>query len=79
MDPHHFHGKDIPHIKLDPKMNIEDLVEVFASSGFNGRQLGEAAKLMTLMNLFTEDEEYEKCAIIKARMDEVNRILKKKK
>ena len=41
--------------------------------------LGEAAKLMTLMNLFTEDEEYEKCAIIKARMDEVNRILKKKK
>ena len=41
--------------------------------------LGEAAKLMTLMNLFTEDEEYEKCAIIKARMDEVNRILRKKK
>ena len=39
--------------------------------------LGEAAKLMTLMNLFTEDEEYEKCAIIKGRMDEVNRILRK--
>ncbi len=39
--------------------------------------LGEAAKLMTLMNLFQEDEEYEKCAIIKQRMDEVNRILKK--
>ena len=49
MDPHHFHGKDIPHIKLDPKMNIEDLVEVFASSGFNGRQLGEAAKLYAKM------------------------------
>ena len=41
--------------------------------------LGEAAKLMTLMNLFKEDEAYEKCAIIKQRMDEVNRILKKKK
>ena len=41
--------------------------------------LGEAAKLMTLMNLFTEDEEYEKCAIIKGRMDEVNKILRKKK
>ena len=41
--------------------------------------LGEAAKLMTLMNLFKEDEEYEKCAIIKGRMDEVNRILKKGK
>ena len=41
--------------------------------------LGEAAKLMTLLNLFQEDEEYEKCAIIKNRMDEINRILKKKK
>jgi len=41
--------------------------------------LGEAAKLMTLMNLFQEDEEYEKCAIIKSRMDEVNKILKKGK
>ena len=39
--------------------------------------LGEAAKLMTLMNMFKEDEEYEKCAIIKGRMEEVNRILKK--
>jgi len=41
--------------------------------------LGEAAKLMTLMNMFQEDEAYEKCAIIKQRMDEVNKILKKKK
>ena len=41
--------------------------------------LGEAAKLMTLMNIFKEDEAYEKCAIIKQRMDEVNRILNKKK
>ena len=39
--------------------------------------LSELAKLMTLMNLFQEDEAYEKCAIIKQRMDEVNRILKK--
>ena len=41
--------------------------------------LGEAAKLMTLMNLFKEDEAYEKCAIIKQRMDEVNQILKRGK
>ena len=41
--------------------------------------LGEAAKLMTLMNLFKEDEAYEKCAIIKQRMDEVNKILKRRK
>jgi deoxyhypusine synthase len=49
VDPHKFHGKDIPHIKLDPKMTIEDLVDVFASSGYNGRQLGEAAKLFAKM------------------------------
>ena len=41
--------------------------------------LGEAAKLMTLMEIFKQDEAYEKCAIIKSRMDEVNKILRKKK
>jgi len=49
VDPHKFHGNDIPYIKLDPKMTIEDLVNVFASSGFNGRNLGEAAKLYAKM------------------------------
>jgi len=49
VDPHKFHGKDIPHIKLDEKMTIEDLINVFASSGFNGRQLGDAAKLYAKM------------------------------
>ena len=49
VDPHKFHGKDIPHIKLDESMTIEDLVNVFASSGFNGRKLGEAAKLYAKM------------------------------
>ena len=41
--------------------------------------LGEAAKLMTLMNICQEDEEYEKCAIIKGRMDVINKILRKYK
>ena len=41
--------------------------------------LGEAAKLMTLMNMFQEEEEYEKCAIIKGRMAQVNKILRKGK
>ena len=41
--------------------------------------LGEAAKLMTLLNLFQDEEAYEKCAIIKQRMDEVNKILKRGK
>ena len=39
--------------------------------------VGEIAKLMTLMNWFQEDEEYEKCAVIKRRLDVVNKILKK--
>ena len=39
--------------------------------------LGEAAKLMTLLNLYQDDEEYEKCAVIKNRMDEINKILRK--
>jgi len=41
--------------------------------------LGEAAKLMTLMEMFKQDEAYEKCAIIKQRMDEVNKILRRYK
>ncbi len=41
--------------------------------------LGEAAKLMTIMEICKQDEEYEKCAIIKGRMNEVNKILKKYK
>ena len=39
--------------------------------------LGEAAKLMTLMNMFKDEEAYEKCAIIKGRMKEINKILKR--
>ncbi len=39
--------------------------------------LGEAAKLMTIMDICKQDEEYEKCAIIKNRMNEINKILRK--
>ena len=39
--------------------------------------VGEIAKLMTLLNWFQEDEEYEKCAVIKRRLDVVNNVLKK--
>jgi len=39
--------------------------------------ISEAAKLMTLLNLFQDKEEYEKCAIVKNRLDEINKILKK--
>ena len=39
--------------------------------------LGEAAKLMTLMNLFEDKEEYEKCSLLKARIKDIKRKLKK--
>ena len=38
--------------------------------------ISEAAKLMTLMNLFEDKEEFEKCAIVKRRLDALNKILK---
>ncbi len=49
MDHHNFRGREIPHIKLNPKTTIEELIEVYSKSGFNGRQLGEAAKLYARM------------------------------
>tara|TARA_R110000822_G_scaffold262322_1_gene386712 strand:+ start:309 stop:590 length:282 start_codon:yes stop_codon:yes gene_type:complete len=40
---------------------------------------GELAKLMTLMDICEQDEEYEKCAVIKNRIDETKRIIRKYK
>ena len=45
VDPHGFGGSDIPHVRISPDMTITDLVDVYAASGYNGRSLGEAAKL----------------------------------
>ena len=39
--------------------------------------ISEIAKLMTLMNLFEDKEEFEKCAIVKRRLDALNDTLKK--
>ena len=38
--------------------------------------LAELAKLMTLINLFTEKEEYEKCSLLKTRIRDIKRKLK---
>ena len=38
---------------------------------------GELAKLMTLMDICKQDEAYEKCAIIKDRIEETKKIIKK--
>ena len=39
--------------------------------------IGNLARYMTLMNLFEDKEEYEKCAICKLKVDNINKILKK--
>ena len=41
--------------------------------------LSELAKLMTLMNLYTDKEEYEKCALLKARIKDIKYRLKEYK
>ena len=38
--------------------------------------LSELAKLMTLMNLYTDKEEYEKCSLLKARIRDIKNRLK---
>ena len=64
---HHVSQSDIAWSVAYQDLELDEEVEA----------LGEAAKLMTLMNMFKEDEAYEKCAIIKGRMEEVNKILKR--
>ena len=38
--------------------------------------LSELAKLMTLMNLYTDKEEYEKCSLLKARIRDIKNKLR---
>ena len=37
--------------------------------------VGELARLMTLLNLYEEREEYEKCHSVKKHLDKVNKIV----
>jgi len=39
--------------------------------------LAELSKLMTLMNLFTDKEEYEKCSLLKVRIRDIKHRLKR--
>ena len=64
---HHVSQSDIAWSVAYQDLELDEEVEA----------LGEAAKLMTIMEICKEDEQYEKCAIIKNRMEEVNRILRK--
>ena len=41
----------------------------------NDHAVGELARLMTLMSMYEEREEFEKCAAVKKHLDKVNRIV----
>jgi len=41
----------------------------------NDHAVGELARLMTLMNIYEEREEFEKCAAVKKHLDKVNKIV----
>ena len=64
---HHVSQSDIAWSVAYQDLDLDEEVEA----------LGEAAKLMTIMEICKEDEQYEKCAIIKNRMEEINKILRK--
>ena len=61
--------------------NSEDAWQVYKELDLSEEvnALGEAARLMTIMEICKQDEQYEKCAIIKNRMEEINKILRKYK
>ena len=63
----HVSSSDIAIEVMDQKLSLTE----------EENSVGELAKYMTLMELFKDKEEYEKCAICKLKLDNVNKILKK--
>jgi len=63
----HVSSSDVAIEVMDKKLNVTE----------EENAVGDLAKYMTLMNLFEDKEEYEKCAVCKLKIDSVNKILKK--
>ena len=63
----HVSSSDIAVQVMDKKLNLTE----------EENAVSELAKYMTLMNLFEDKEEYEKCAVCKLKIDNINKILKK--
>ena len=63
----HVSSSDIAIEVMDKKLSLTE----------EENALGELAKYMTLMNMFKDKEEYEKCAVCKLKIDNVNKILEK--
>ena len=56
--------------------DAKDKMSYFADN-IDDHAVGELARLMTLMNLYEDREEYEKCAAVKKHLDKVNKIVEK--
>ena len=63
----HVSSSDIAEQVMDKRLNMTEEEDA----------IGNVARYMTLMNLFEDKEEYEKCAICKLKLDNINKILKK--
>ena len=63
----HVSSSDVAEKEMDQRLDMTE----------EENAIGDMAKYMTLMNLFEDKEEYEKCAICKLKIDNVNRILEK--
>jgi len=63
----HVSSSDVAEQVMDKQLNMTEEEDA----------IGNVARYMTLMNLFEDKEEYEKCAICKLKLDNVNKILKK--
>ena len=53
-----------------------DVMSYYAEN-LDDHAVGELARLMTLLNLYEDREEYEKCAGVKKHLDKVNKIIEK--
>jgi hypothetical protein len=47
----------------------------YYADNLDDHAVGELARLMTLMSMYEDREEYEKCAAVKKHMDKVNKIV----
>ena len=63
----HVSSSDVAEQIMDKKLSMTE----------EENAIGDVARYMTLMNLFEDKEEYEKCAICKLKLDNVNKILSK--
>ena len=59
-------------IRVAKSTDSEDWIETNAKD----QAIGELARCMTLQNLYLDREEYEKCAIMKLRIQDIKSMLK---